>query len=45
MPEIRLIHDEEQLAKILHAAETVASPEELRNLWASGLALRNPSTV
>lgn len=34
MPEIRLIHDEEQLAKILHVAETVASPAELRKLWA-----------
>ena len=38
MPEIRLIHDEEQLAKILHVAETVASPEDLRTLWASGSA-------
>ena len=36
MPEIRLINDAEQLEKILHAAETAASPEELRKLWAGG---------
>jgi hypothetical protein len=35
MPEIRLmINDAEQLKKILRAAVTVASPEELRKLWA-----------
>jgi hypothetical protein len=33
--EIRQIHDHAQLKKILLAATTVASPEELRNLWAS----------
>jgi hypothetical protein len=34
MPEIRLINDAEQLEKILNAAETAASPEDLRKLWA-----------
>ncbi len=38
MPEIRLIHDAETLEKILHAAITVASPEELRKLWAGEAA-------
>ncbi len=38
MPEIRLINDAEQLRKILRAAATVASPEELRKLWAGGPA-------
>ena len=38
MPEIRLISDPEKLEKILHAAKTVASPEELRKLWAGGSA-------
>ena len=38
MPEIRLINDAEQLRKILRAAATVASPEELRKLWADGPA-------
>ncbi len=38
MPEIRLINDAEQLRKILRAAVTVASPEELRKLWAGGSA-------
>ena len=37
MPEIRLIQDEEQLQKILRAAATAASPDELRKLWADGL--------
>jgi len=36
MPEIRLIDDGEQLKKILRAAVTVASPEELRKVWAGG---------
>ena len=36
MPEIRQIDDHEQLKNILHAAETVASPDELRKLWANG---------
>ena len=36
MPEIRLINDAEQLKKIHRAAVTVASPEELRKLWAGG---------
>ena len=34
MPEIRRINDDEQLKKILHAAKTAASPDELRKLWA-----------
>ena len=34
MPEIRLIRDAEQLAKIHRAAVSVGSPEELRKLWA-----------
>lgn len=38
MPEIRLISDAEQLRKILRTAATVASPEELRKLWAGGPA-------
>jgi hypothetical protein len=38
MPEIRLINDAEQLEKILHAAKVVASPEDLRKLWAGGSA-------
>jgi len=36
MPEIRLISDPEKLEKILHAAKTVAGPEELRKLWTGG---------
>ncbi len=36
MSEIRQIHDHEQLERILDAAATVASPGELRKLWASG---------
>ena len=36
MPEIRAIHDPEQLKKIHRAALTATSPEELRKLWASG---------
>jgi hypothetical protein len=36
MSEIRQIHDHEQLEKILDAAATVASPDELRKLWANG---------
>ncbi len=35
MSEIRQIHDHEQLEKILDAAATVASPDELRKLWAN----------
>jgi hypothetical protein len=38
MQEIRQIHDPEQLEKILRAAKTVASPEELRKLWAGGVS-------
>ena len=34
MPEIRSVRDVEHLESILHAAETAASPEELRRLWA-----------
>jgi len=36
MSEIRHIFDHEQLKKILRAAATVADPDELRKLWASG---------
>lgn len=35
MPEIRQISDDAQLEKILHAAKTVAAPEDLRRLWAN----------
>jgi hypothetical protein len=35
MPEIRQIGDEEKLETILHAIETVASPDDLRRLWAN----------
>ena len=35
MSEIRQIHDHEQLERILDAAATVASPDELRKLWAN----------
>ena len=38
MPEIRLIQDAEQLGKILCAAASVASPEDLRKLWAGEAA-------
>jgi hypothetical protein len=38
MPEVRLINDEAQLEKILDAAKTIASPNDLRKLWARGLA-------
>ncbi len=38
MPEIRQIYNLDQLEKILDAAKTVASPEELRKLWAEGSA-------
>jgi hypothetical protein len=38
MPEIRVISDPQTLEQILHAAKTVASPEELRKLWAGGSA-------
>jgi hypothetical protein len=38
MPEIRLISDPQKLEQILHAAKTVASPEDLRKLWAGGAA-------
>jgi hypothetical protein len=38
MPEIRLIDNPEKLEKILHAAKTVASPDDLRKLWAGGPA-------
>jgi len=34
MPEIRAIKDSEKLEAILHAIETVTSPEDLRRLWA-----------
>ncbi len=37
-PPAPLINDAEQLEKTLHAAETAASPEELRKLWAGGSA-------
>jgi hypothetical protein len=33
MPEIREIHEEEQLRAILKTLETAASPEEVRRLW------------
>ena len=36
MSEIRQIDDFEQLKKILRAAVTVASPDELRKLWTNG---------
>ncbi len=36
MSEIRQIHDHQQLERILDAAATVASPDELRKLWANG---------
>ena len=36
MSEIRQIHDHEQLEKILDAAATVASADELRKVWADG---------
>ena len=35
MPEIRNIHDEEQLETVLKAIKTVASPDDLRPLWAN----------
>ena len=38
MSEIRQIHDHEQLKKILRAAATLSSPDELRKLWANGAA-------
>ena len=38
MSEIRQIHDHEQLKKILRAAASVPSPDELRKLWANGAA-------
>jgi len=38
MPEIRAISDPEQLEKILSAAETAASAEDLRKLWAGDSA-------
>ncbi len=38
MPEIRLIDDAERLKNIHRAAVTVASPEELRKLWAGEAA-------
>ena len=34
VPEIRLIGDPDKLERILSAAETATSPEELRKLWA-----------
>ncbi len=42
MPEIRQIFDHEQLMKILRAAATVASPDELRKLWANGADSQGP---
>ena len=36
MSEIRQVHDHEQLKKIVRAAATAASPDELRKLSASG---------
>ncbi len=38
MPEIRPIKNAEQLKEILRAAATVASPDDLRKLWADGPA-------
>ena len=35
MPEIRTLHDEEQLLSILTALETAVSPDEVRRLWAA----------
>ena len=35
MPEVRQIHDENLVEKILKAAKTVASPEELRAIWSA----------
>jgi hypothetical protein len=34
LPEIRQIGDEEKLETILHAIETAASPDDLRQIWA-----------
>ena len=42
MSEIRQIFDHEQLKKILRAAATVAGPDELRMLWASGSNRQEP---
>jgi hypothetical protein len=36
MPEIKEIHDKDQLEAILVALETAASPDELRRLWSPG---------
>jgi hypothetical protein len=36
MPEIHEIYEEEKLAAILKALETVASPDEVRQLWSPG---------
>jgi hypothetical protein len=35
MPEIEKIYEEQELESILNALETAASPEEVRQLWAS----------
>ena len=42
MPEIRLINDEERLKKILRAAATVPSTDDLRTLCAGGSAGQSP---
>ncbi len=34
MPEIRAIEDKDKLETVLHAIETVASPDDLRRIWA-----------
>jgi len=33
LPEIRELHDHEQLRAVLHAIATAASPEDLRRVW------------
>ena len=45
MSEIRQILDHEQLKKILRAAATVAGPDELRMLWASGSNRRETAAM
>jgi hypothetical protein len=43
MSEIRQnVQDHEQLEKILDTAETVASPDELRKLWANRAGSQQP---
>ena len=42
MPQIRQINDLERLEQILNAAETVASPDDLRKLWTEGPGRQQP---